>query len=391
MINEAIHILNHQQPDQHFVQTLVEASNQHPYASALRVLLARASHLTGDARFDDDVRAAAIRTHNRKQLHDFVYTPLLEAKEMKPVLEEVSEMVPEEALEEEPIMVSTEIADETLSENTEPAAAKGTSEEAPTVEKASAIEETETVANESVSEKEEEKEESHAAEKPSNKFNLDHARIEVLEKQFLTEALASGAAIELMGESSDEDNAMNYAGNLRDRNQSETAQKKEIPAEEKPKAPKPTPQKLSLSGWLNLLETEEIDTNNSESTSKNETVAETVNENQSEKETSTKNTVLSEKSTEGTQSIKQAADIISNFIQNEDQIVPKRAEFFSPAKVAKNSLKDKDDLVTETLANIYAAQGNIQKAISIYEKLSLLHPEKSTYFAALIQKLKRQL
>jgi hypothetical protein len=382
MINEAIHILQHQKPDQHFVQTLMEASDQHPYASSLRVLLARASHLSGDARFDDDVRAAAIRTHNRKQLHDFVYAPLIEAKEMQPVLEETVEIVSEEESLSENIEVEKELVFDEVDETvvSETAQEYTSTEEVRKTEKPS-----ETLSKEKT-------EESLEEEKPSKRFNLDQARIEVLEKQFLTEALASGAAIELLGEDSDESEAVNYAGNIRDRNKSATAQNKDTSSEDKQNtaeatAKKAAPEKLSLSGWLHLLETDDL----AESTSEIETPSDPIEEDSPKLENKASVTSSPAESTEGTQSIKQAADIISNFIQNEDQIVPKRAEFFSPAKAAKNSLKDKDDLVTETLANIYAAQGNIEKAISTYEKLSLLHPEKSTYFAALIGKLKRQL
>ena len=45
------------------------------------------------------------------------------------------------------------------------------------------------------------------------------------------------------------------------------------------------------------------------------------------------------------------------------------------------------DLCTETLAQIYAEQGYLSEAKQIYSKLSLLYPEKSVYFAALIEKL----
>jgi hypothetical protein len=382
MINEAIHILQHQKPDQHFVQTLMEASDQHPYASSLRVLLARASHLSGDARFDDDVRAAAIRTHNRKQLHDFVYAPLIEAKEMQPVLEETVEIVSEEESLSENIEVEKELVFDEVDETV-------VSE---TVQEYTSTEEVRKTEKPSETLSKEKTEESLEEEKPSKRFNLDQARIEVLEKQFLTEALASGAAIELLGEDSDESEAVNYAGNIRDRNKSATAQNKDTSSEDKQNtaeatAKKAAPEKLSLSGWLHLLETDDL----AESTSEIETPSDPIEEDSPKLENKASVTSSPAESTEGTQSIKQAADIISNFIQNEDQIVPKRAEFFSPAKAAKNSLKDKDDLVTETLANIYAAQGNIEKAISTYEKLSLLHPEKSTYFAALIGKLKRQL
>ena len=42
---------------------------------------------------------------------------------------------------------------------------------------------------------------------------------------------------------------------------------------------------------------------------------------------------------------------------------------------------------SETLARIYADQGLYDRAIAVYEKLILLDPEKSAYFAALIDKL----
>lgn len=45
------------------------------------------------------------------------------------------------------------------------------------------------------------------------------------------------------------------------------------------------------------------------------------------------------------------------------------------------------DFYTETLAEIYAEQGYMEEAKEIYYKLSLRYPEKSVYFAALIEKL----
>ena len=56
--------------------------------------------------------------------------------------------------------------------------------------------------------------------------------------------------------------------------------------------------------------------------------------------------------------------------------------------MAKMSLAENEDFVTETLAKIYAQQGNFKRAISAYEKLSLKFPEKNDYFARLVQKLK---
>ena len=42
---------------------------------------------------------------------------------------------------------------------------------------------------------------------------------------------------------------------------------------------------------------------------------------------------------------------------------------------------------TETLAEIYAQQGYLEQAKNIYSKLILRYPEKSAYFATLIEKL----
>ncbi len=46
-----------------------------------------------------------------------------------------------------------------------------------------------------------------------------------------------------------------------------------------------------------------------------------------------------------------------------------------------------DDFCTETLAEIYADQGYKGRAKDIYSKLILVYPEKSAYFASLIEKL----
>jgi len=80
-------------------------------------------------------------------------------------------------------------------------------------------------------------------------------------------------------------------------------------------------------------------------------------------------------------------ELIENFIRDEPSISRPKSDFFDPVKVAKNSQEDQQGMVTETLARIHIQQGNIDKAIEIYRKLSLNFPEKSAYFAAQIEKL----
>lgn len=55
--------------------------------------------------------------------------------------------------------------------------------------------------------------------------------------------------------------------------------------------------------------------------------------------------------------------------------------------IAQSSNQPKE-IVTETMAEIFEKQGDLEKAIQLYIKLSFLNPQKTAYFAARIQKLK---
>lgn len=56
---------------------------------------------------------------------------------------------------------------------------------------------------------------------------------------------------------------------------------------------------------------------------------------------------------------------------------------------AESAGMPEEGFCTETLARIYLEQGYPQEAIDIYSRLSLRYPEKSVYFAALINEINK--
>ncbi len=57
--------------------------------------------------------------------------------------------------------------------------------------------------------------------------------------------------------------------------------------------------------------------------------------------------------------------------------------------LAERSVAENKDVISETLARLLAKQGYRDKAIAMYERLGLAFPEKSGFFAAEIDKLKK--
>jgi len=83
------------------------------------------------------------------------------------------------------------------------------------------------------------------------------------------------------------------------------------------------------------------------------------------------------------------SELIDKFIIDNPRIEPNKEKTnLSDIDISKPYVEETGGFITETLAKIYTNQGYYSKAIDIYEKLSLKFPEKSSYFASQIEKVK---
>ena len=93
-----------------------------------------------------------------------------------------------------------------------------------------------------------------------------------------------------------------------------------------------------------------------------------------------------------------ARDLINSFLQRAPQAAPRRralppppdAEDEEQPDLSVPSTRAVPDLASENLAKILVRQGKPDRAIAIYERLMVKHPEKMAYFAAQIDSLRPQ-
>lgn len=82
-------------------------------------------------------------------------------------------------------------------------------------------------------------------------------------------------------------------------------------------------------------------------------------------------------------------DLIDRFILSNQPFSPPKLILTDTIQdISLNSIKEDDELVSEMLANILVSQQQYEKAISMFEKLILKYPEKSTYFASRIEEIR---
>jgi hypothetical protein len=97
---------------------------------------------------------------------------------------------------------------------------------------------------------------------------------------------------------------------------------------------------------------------------------------------------LEKKETGETKKAPVQKEIIEKFIETDPRIKPIKQGAIEVKDISASSVEEKE-VISETLAEIYAKQQLYKKAIAMYQKLSLKFPEKSSYFASRIEELKK--
>ena len=83
-------------------------------------------------------------------------------------------------------------------------------------------------------------------------------------------------------------------------------------------------------------------------------------------------------------------EVIDRFIKAAPKIKPiSKEENFEAPFILDEPQHVNREIVSETLARIYVEQQHYSRAREVYQKLILLFPEKSNYFAALIKECKK--
>ena len=100
------------------------------------------------------------------------------------------------------------------------------------------------------------------------------------------------------------------------------------------------------------------------------------------------NNINTEKTEKKENKSKRSNNLIDKFINKSDNLERlAHKETKLKGDISVDSTRESDEIITESIADLYVDQKNFKKAISAYKKLILKFPEKKTYFAIQIKKV----
>ena len=343
-------------------EALKEILAKYPYFQSARVLLSKSSYLSGHHEFDQVLQQAAIHVGDRSYLfHE--HTKELLAKSIADVEQEIAAMEEEELEEGTAEQVQdenqqAEASNATLDEkngrtsNSESDAEKGQQEHHQEEEKEKENEEEQEILEDERSVSREDK----------RKFD----EMDELGQAVLLGALNSSIEQEVSVQNQTNEAEEKLSGvqvtSVEQRDEDETSEE--------------------LSDFASWVYKRAIGMNYGDGLTEVKSSGEAEQQGQGEE-------ILPQLKLESSAPITKA-EMIDRFIQNEPKITPRRAMDVEAPEVVAKALVQDEEWVTETLAQVYAKQGNLGKARKAYKLLALKYPEKSVYFANQIKKLGNQ-
>lgn len=363
-----------------------EIAQQYPYFSAAHLMLAKSLQQNGDYRFSDQLHQAAVYANDRKVLYRWVKNSavskiasdhIIRRLAIDPIAKEISISVTSASVE--PTASSSELASLILAiENPEIA----------TIAKLTTTDKNPTSEEGLISAK---KHESFETLPESPHAIIKSKDIEPFERELLLEALQSSISTELREtreESAKIDLNTNpeiddtftepqnsYAAYILKRSKQlhfgldAPTQLEEINSE------------IAVNDWLRVEQnfSSEIDNNIKSAGSEldeaglRETNLPRIS--QDDQKIDIENPKLHQK------------NLIDRFIRLEPNISRGKVGEYSSGNIAKESLDEDYSMITETIAQLFARQGKMDKARKAYRKLMEQFPEKSVYFAAQLKNL----
>jgi tetratricopeptide (TPR) repeat protein len=373
-------------------EELAELTRRYPYFSAAHQLLTKVYQHRGDHRFSDQLHHAAVYSSDRRRLYEYLRNQAVQPTAPAPVAEAVVAqpvVEPAPAANEQTTrqdsgnlqeLAGLILSDEEQTPVTENPVAAPTAPHIPTAMVTPVAEPVveQEAAPEPAPQTPDEDETNPGVETPAanTKPEISPSEIDPMDREILLEAMQSSIELEVTPEHDTEadtdasGDGSSYAAWIYRRSQrlhfgeDRSKSAEESPSEEVPSA---------AGDWLRKATPSEeeahSDTTEDLPAFSNQPLSHGVR----------KISVPDEKSHQ--------RDLIDRFIRLEPNISRGKAAEYSTGNIARESLEEDLSLVTETIAQLYARQGKLDKARKAFKKLIELYPEKSIYFAAQLKNL----